>query len=48
MVMFGRSAQPKSYLYAVGLTILFSLLVNLSANRRLRAIDMVESLKSVE
>ena len=48
MVMFGRSAQPKSYLYAVGLTILFSLLVNLTANQRLRAIDMVESLKSVE
>ena len=48
MAMFGRSAQPMSYLYAVGLTILFSLLVNLLANRKLRKIDMVESLKSVE
>lgn len=48
MAMFGRSAQPMSYLYAIGLTILFSLLVNLLANRKLRKIDMVESLKSVE
>ena len=48
MVMFGRTVQPLSYLYAVGLTIIFSLLVNLLANRRLRKIDMVESLKSVE
>ncbi len=48
MAMFGRSAKPMSYLYAVGLTVLFSLLVNLLANRKLRAIDMVESLKSVE
>ena len=48
MVMFGRSAQPMSYVYAVGLTVLFSLLVNLWANRKLQSIDMVESLKSVE
>ena len=48
MVMFGRTVQPLSYLYAVGLTIIFSLLVNLLANRKLRKIDMVESLKSVE
>ena len=48
MVMFARSARPMSYVYAVVLTILFSLLVNLAARRRLRAIDMVESLKTVE
>lgn len=48
MVMFGRTAQPMSYVYAAGLTILFSLLVNLSANRKLQSIDMVESLKAVE
>ncbi|MCI8537084.1 MAG: FtsX-like permease family protein [Oscillospiraceae bacterium] len=48
MVMFGRSARPISYVYAVGLTVLFSMLVNLFANRKLRKIDMVESLKSVE
>ena len=48
MVMFGRQARPMSYLYAVGLTVLFSALVNLAARRRLRRIDMVESLKTVE
>ena len=46
--MFGRTARPASYLYAVGLTILFSFLVNLAARARLKKIDMVESLKSVE
>ena len=48
MVMFGRSAHPASYLYAVVLTLVFSTLVNLAARRRLRGIDMVESLKTVE
>ena len=48
MVMFGRSIRPSSYLYSIGLTILFSLLVNLVAGRRLRQIDMVESLKTVD
>ncbi len=48
LVMFGRSARPLSYVYAVGLTVLFSLLVNLLANKKLQKIDMVESLKSVE
>ena len=48
MVMFGRSVQPISYLYAVLLTLAFSLIVNIFANRKLRKIDMVESLKSVE
>ena len=48
MVMFGRSVQPISYLYAVLLTQAFSLIVNIFANRKLRKIDMVESLKSVE
>lgn len=48
MLMFGRSAAPLSYLFAVLLTILFSVAVNLLASRKLRAIDMVESLKTVE
>lgn len=46
--MFGRTAHPASYLYAVVLTILFSALVNLAAHHRLKKIDMVESLKTVE
>ncbi|NCB63351.1 MAG: FtsX-like permease family protein [Clostridia bacterium] len=48
MLMFGRSAKPTSYLFAVLLTILFSVVVNLFASRKLKAIDMVESLKTVE
>jgi len=48
MAMFGRTAKPMSYLLAVVLTILFSVLVNLVARLRLRKIDMVESLKTVE
>lgn len=48
LVMFGREAHPASYLLALGLTLVFALLVNLAAGRRLRKIDMVESLKTVE
>ena len=48
MIMFGRSARPTSYVFAVVLTLIFSTLVNLAARRRLKAIDMVESLKTVE
>ncbi len=48
MLMFIRNAQPKSYLYAVLLTVLFSLLVNVAAYFRLKKIDMVESLKILE
>ena len=48
MLMFGRSALPVSYGYAVILTFLFSLLVNQTAKHKLRKIDMVESLKTVE
>jgi putative ABC transport system permease protein len=48
LVMFGRSAHPASYGFAILLTILFALLVNLIAGRRLAKIDMVESLKTVE
>ncbi|MPM07216.1 hypothetical protein SDC9_53522 [bioreactor metagenome] len=48
MLMFIRTAQPKSYLYAVLLTVLFSLLVNVAAYFRLKKIDMVESLKILE
>lgn len=48
MVMFGRTARPSSYLLAVALTLLFSLLVNLAARGKLKKIDMVESLKTVD
>ena len=48
LLMFGRVLAPSSYLYSVVLTVVFSLLVNLSAHRKLKKLDMVESLKTVE
>ncbi len=48
LLMFGREISTMSFVYAVILTVIFSLLVNLTARGRLRRLDMVESLKSVE
>ena len=48
MLMFGRQLSLSSYAYAVVLTVLFSLLVNLAAHRKLKKLDMVESLKTVD
>ncbi|MDE6108226.1 MAG: FtsX-like permease family protein, partial [Oscillospiraceae bacterium] len=48
MAMFYRKAEPLSYVLAAVLTVVFSFLVNIAAKRRLRKIDMVESLKTVE
>ena len=48
MLMFGRTLEPTSYLWAVVLTTVFSLLVNLAAHWKLKKLDMVESLKTVE
>ena len=47
-IMFGRSVQPLSYLYSVTFTIVFGLLVNFFMRKKLKNIDMIESLKSVE
>ena len=47
-VMFGRTIGLHSYLYSAALTALFTLLVNLCMGRKLRSIDMVESLKAPE
>ena len=48
MLMFGRQIHPLSYGYSVLLTFAFSALVNGLMYFKLRNIDMVESLKSVE
>ena len=48
MVMFGRTAPPYAYVLAALLTVVFSLAVNAAAHFKLRKVDMVESLKSVE
>ena len=48
MMMFGRELAPINYLWAGLLTMLFSVVVNFMAHRKMREIDMVESLKSAE
>lgn len=48
MVMFGREIKPLSYVYSAALTALFALMVNLFMFKRIKNIDMVSSLKSVE
>jgi len=48
MVMFGRSIYAPSYLWAVLLTVAFSVLVNLVMYRKLTGIRMVESMKAPE
>lgn len=47
-VMFGRVVKWQSYLYSALLTTVFSLFVNWVMYYKLKKIDMVESLKSVE
>lgn len=46
--MFGRQINLPSYMYSLILTVVFSLLVNGVMYFKLKRIDMVESLKSVE
>ena len=48
LVMFGRAIHALSYWFAFGLTLVFSLLVYVAMRPKLKNIDMVESLKSVE
>ena len=48
MVMFVREISGMSYVYAALLTVLFSVLVDLTMLPRLRKIDMVESMKAGE
>ena len=48
MIMFGRDIYLWSYLLSIAITMVFSILVCLGMMRRLRRVNMVESLKSVE
>ena len=47
-VIFPNVIKPQSFVFAFVITVIFGLLVNLTMNKRLRNIKMVESLKSVE
>ena len=46
--MFGRNINLDSFLYAILFTIAFSVIVNFAMYFKLKKIDMVESLKSIE
>ena len=48
IVMFGRDPKPENYLLSVLLSLCFAALVNLLMYFRLKKIDMVQALKSVE
>lgn len=47
-IMFGRDAGLMSFIYAIGLTALFALIVNFFMYFKMKIISMVESLKSIE
>lgn len=48
LVMFGRNIYPLSYILAAAVTMLFSFAVTIAMHRRLKNINMIEALKSVE
>lgn len=48
MTMFGRNIELRSYLFSILLTFVFSGIVNLIMHFKLKKINMVESMKSVE
>ena len=48
IMMFGRQIYTKSYIYSILLTIGFSIIVNIVMHWKMKKIDMIESLKSVE
>ena len=48
VMMFGRQIESMSYIYSISLTIFFSVCVNILTGRKLRKINMVEALKSIE
>ncbi len=48
VVMFGRVIEPMSYVFAVGMTLLFAIIVNVVMHFYIKRIDMVESLKSTD
>ena len=48
MVWFKAVAKPISYIWAISLTLLSALVVNLIFTRKLETINMAEALKSVE
>lgn len=48
LVMFFRTMNPLSFVYAAALTVVFSVIVSIVLHFRLKKVSMVESLKSIE
>ena len=48
LVMFGRNIYPLSFVLAAAATMMFSVLVTLAMHKRLKDVNMIEALKSVE
>ncbi|MDD3193464.1 MAG: ABC transporter permease [Oscillospiraceae bacterium] len=48
IVMFGRTVKWASFVFSAALTLAFSMLVNIVMHFKLKKVDMVESLKSIE
>lgn len=48
VLRFAKIVRPISYLYAIIITIIFTVIVNIATYFALKKIDMIESLKSVE
>lgn len=48
IVMYGRGLSVKSFIYAALLAFVFSSFVSIVLHRKLKKVDMVESLKSIE
>ena len=48
MVMFGRTVHTESYILSAVITLIFAVIVMLFMHRRLKNVNMVEALKSVE
>lgn len=48
IVMFGRNIKPLSFVFAAILSLVFSAVVNLIMHKKLKKVNMVDSLKAVE
>ena len=48
VLRFGKEITPLSYLYAIIITLIFTMIVNVVTYFSLKKIDMIESLKSIE
>ncbi len=48
VVMFGRSIEPLSFVFAALLSLVFSAVVNMIMHKKLKKVNMVDSLKAVE